>query len=377
MTARVRAWARLYVVPLVAALLTASLVGGLALAGGYTGSGGGHGGGGLSIVNTSGAGLSGQGTVGNPLVNSGVTSIVAGTSVSISGATGAVTVNYNMTPNTAGDGQTVTTQAANGKVSWGQPTVDYKDGVTYFDDFFTPGVNNAMWSSANSGTGSGCSASTSIVDGGWPGIGDCSTGTASTGVAMLVSGGGAGNTSESQVVFGSGVWTFEAKVGFPTLSNSTDGYSWEGGFLDTANVVGQVDGCYFVYDERNATGFNAGNASNWIVACAANSVRKSVLLDGVTTCENSFGTSVASTVAAETLPSTNVYKLKIVINAGGTVAQFFINDVEVCDLTTDVPNGTARVTAYGIAQRKSVGTTARDFIIDWARVRLSLTTPRT
>lgn len=255
--------------------------------------------------------------------------------------------------------------------AWGvsAPVTAYKTDVLIEDEFLNGGISNAYYTAGTAGAGAGCATNgASIAATTHPGINACSTGTTSTGRASALSG-------TSSVLFGGGVWTFETIVGFSALSSGTEGYAFQTGFMD-ATSVSQVDGCYFEYDERNAAAHNASNVQKWIAVCSSNSVRTAFILDGSSTCEGGFGTSVNQAVSALTLPNTNWAKLKVVVNAAATQADFYVNDVASCRITTNIPTGVARTTAIGWLMLKSVGATATFVDIDWLRVKVALTSAR-
>lgn len=255
--------------------------------------------------------------------------------------------------------------------AWGvaAPGTAYKTDVLIEDEFLNGGISNAYYTVGSAGTGAACATNgASIAATTHPGINACSTGTTSTGRASALSG-------TSGVLFGGGAWTFEMIVGFSALSSGTEGYAFQTGFLD-ATTVSQVDGCYFEYDERNAAAHNASNVQKWIAVCSSNSVRTAFILDGSSTCEGGFGTSVNQAVGALTLPDTNWAKLKVVVNAAATQADFYVNDVASCRITTNIPTGVARTSAIGWLMLKSVGSTAVFADIDWLRVKVALTSAR-
>lgn len=305
-----------------------------------------------------------------------ITGVTAGTSLTGGGVSGNVTLNVSLPGGSTTVGRSLSSLAANGTATYTQPTVDYVDGFTAYDEFLNPGASNGTWVANAAGTGAGCTSAAGVSAANHPGIADCQTGSTAAGTAGATAGGAAGNTTTNQVVFGGGQWVYEAYAGFPTLSNATDGYAAQFGYMDVNNTVGQVDGCYYEYDERNVAGHNPTNAQDWIVVCASNSVRTAILLDGVTACEGGFGTSVLSPVSALTLPDTNWNKLNVTVNATGTQADFSINGTPVCRIATNIPTTAARNTSYGFNIRKNVGTTALHLYMDWARIRFSETTPR-
>lgn len=203
---------------------------------------------------------------------------------------------------------------------------------------------------------------------GRPGIWQLATSTVATNRASLLTN---GNVAD----FGSGSWVFEWTGCVDTLSSGTDGFSVGVGFLDTA-AIDQVDGCYFLYDERNAAagGVNASNLQKLECWCSSNSVRTAFLMDGSTVSNESF-TTVNAPVAACTLPNTNMLTLKVLMT-GTTRAEFFVNGVKSCDINTNIPSGATRATGAGAQIIKSVGTTNRTVEMDRARLAVDLTSAR-
>jgi hypothetical protein len=174
--------------------------------------------------------------------------------------------------------------------------------------------------------------------------------------------------------------TYEWVGGFPTLSTAGEEYSFIVGFWDTVNSINEVDGCYFLYDRSGgATDPGTGDATGtpgdyWQIWCASNSTRTGYKLDTTSNAEDSFA-RVISTVAAVTWPSTNVYRLKVVLE-GTTKARFYINNVEVGRITTNIPSTTSRLTGSGFQIRKSAGTTARTADTDFTRLAYTMSSAR-
>jgi hypothetical protein len=185
---------------------------------------------------------------------------------------------------------------------------------------------------------------------------------------------------QASIDFGSGTWTFEWVGGFPTLADGTNTYASVIGFNnDGISTINPTNGCWFLYDHGNVAtgGVNPSNLDLWEVVCATASTRTRLLLNG--TSQDGAGnagaiTTVNSPVAAETLPNTNVYHLKIVVS-GGNSAVFSINGSTVATITTNIPSGTNR-TGTGFNVLKSLGTTSRAVDTDFTRVAVDLTSAR-
>lgn len=169
---------------------------------------------------------------------------------------------------------------------------------------------------------------------------------------------------------------FEWIGSFPTLSTSTEEYTGLVGYWDVPSALAQVDGCYFLYDRGSVaadpttgdTGANAIGGDVWSIWCSSNSTRTGYLLDG-TASEDSF-TTVNSPIVAATY-----YVLKVVME-GTTKARFYINDVEVGRIITNIPSGSTRATGAGFTLRKSAGTVARTMNIDFTKLVIEPTAAR-
>lgn len=123
-----------------------------------------------------------------------------------------------------------------------------------------------------------------------------------------------------------------------TLSDGTNAYTLRIGGGD--DIVGgdHVDGVYFEYDHAAS--------ANWLMVTASSSSRTK--------------TATGTVVAVSTW-----YKLRSVVNAAGTSVEFFINDVSVGTLVTNIPTGVTRNFGPSAKIVKSAGALAREFYIDW------------
>lgn len=233
--------------------------------------------------------------------------------------------------------------------------------------------DNAMFGSIYWTTAVGAGNSLNVIAStGRPGVIGIETGTATTGQNLVA-------TNTDTVAFNKGNWTYEAVVGIPVLSDGTNTYAVIIGFQDST-TINEVDGCYFAYDQGDVmanpgTGDTGGiSGNNWSIWCSQNSTRTGYKLDG-TASEDSF-TTITSTVAAVTWSTdTNIYHLKIVME-GTTKARFYIDEVEVGRITTNIPNASTRMTGAGINIVKSAGATERQVEVDWTRVAYDMTTLR-
>lgn len=204
--------------------------------------------------------------------------------------------------------------------------------------FVGDGITAGDLGTLNSGTSAAVAANVSgLSDADHVGVYTCTTGTTATGRAC------AAYMEATNVVLGSGRATSLGIIRLTTLSDGTETFTTTGGFQDTF-TGDSVDGVYFRYT-------HSVNSGQWQCVSRSNSN------------ETVTNTSIA--------PSTSVWRVMFIdINAAGTEALFYIDDVLVATHTTNIPTGIARVTGHGWNQRKSVGTTARLLQIDLYEVIL-------
>jgi hypothetical protein len=236
-------------------------------------------------------------------------------------------------------------------------------------------ANTTFFTCNNTGTGSSCGQTSTSAAFSRPGWAEMATGTTTTGRAGI-------QTGFTIADFTSGAWHEATSFGFPTLSTVTDAYAATIGFTD-AITINQVDGCWFQYDNQNvATAPGTGNANSattdklecW---CAANSTRTGYIMDGTTVSDGSF-TTVNTPVAALTYPSTNLMRGRIVMT--GAKAEFYIDSgsgfTKRCEITSNIPNATARATGYNANIVKSAGTTSRILAVDQVHLAVDLNAVR-
>lgn len=155
------------------------------------------------------------------------------------------------------------------------------------------------------------------------------------------------SSSTGSYSIGGGVVTMEFNVAFPTLSNGTDTYSANVGLCDTEG--GEcANGVYFRYDQTADT--------HWIASTGK---------AGVNT-----HTATTATVTAGQYDA-----LKIIINAAGTSADFYVNGTNLATIATNLPNGPWGSVCGGNII-KSAGTATRDMYADYFILHQRMTTTR-
>lgn len=381
-----------------------------------------------------GSGLTGSGTSGNPLVPSlpggtcssgnsatalsaggalscaaNVSAVNAGSGIAASTTTGTATVAVNagsgltadgtnvranlgaglafssgaiaanLTGGTCTLGKAATSVDASGAVTCGNVGRNDPDGTHFewFDDFIddpaftTTGIPVGPIYRTNFSGASAVIGSTNNGTTTRPGITDLVPGTTVNRIAGLM-------TGTNAIDYGSGNWTWECVLGFPTLSDGTNTYAATMGFGDITTGINHTDGCYFLYDQANVAtnGANSGNAHKFECVCGngtGSPTRTVYLMDGTTTSDESFVT-VNAPVAALSLPNTNIYRLKIVMT-GTTRAEFYVNGTKSCDINTHISGGGSRLTGSMVQIVASAGASEK-LTLDWCRLSVDLTSAR-
>lgn len=126
-------------------------------------------------------------------------------------------------------------------------------------------------------------------------------------------------------------------LGGTPLADATNDYSLRIGFIDSNLAAESVDGAYFEYLRASSP--------NWRCKTASNSSR----------------TTVTTTVPVQ---DTDWIDLKIRVNGTTGVAEFFINDVLVATINSNVPTAAGRETSVGFSLAKTAGGTSRGVFFD-------------
>ena len=165
-------------------------------------------------------------------------------------------------------------------------------------------------------------------------------------VSTMALGLGVGGLGEWGLLFGGGEWTFETELIPSHLATAIDDFDLWAGFSDNGAAGDIVDGACFKYDRATSL--------NWLCITSDNSVQTIV--------DSGIPVAVAWT------------KLKIVVNAAGTAARFYIAGVLVATIVTNIP--LARQTAAIQKIEKSAGALPRQLIIDWTWLHYNLSVSR-
>lgn len=176
-----------------------------------------------------------------------------------------------------------------------------------------------------------------------PGILTCSTTTGTTARAGLIT-----NTSTA-IRLGANEAIFEWRIRIPTLSDATNNFTVRGGFM--SDMGGDApNGVFWRYNH----GVNSGN---W---------------QGVARTNNSESATNFSTAPI----TTGWQRMTIVVNAAGTLAEFFINGTLVGSVTSNIPTANSREIAIGFGIIKTTGSTARTLLVDYVYFCMNFSSQR-
>lgn len=221
-----------------------------------------------------------------------------------------------------------------------------------------PRVSTVIFDDFRANTGVGETGYTTAVSGGLvqtstapaadipthPGIVVLSTSTSATGAAGI----NRGTNSGSSHAIGGGAIACEWLIKIEDLSTAGEEYIYRVGLGDNA-LGDNTDGIYFEYDRLSSV--------NWR-CCTANSSTRT---------KNNSTTAVAADAWLH---------MVVVVNAAGTEAKFYINDVLIDTITTNLPAGTTRQFTENISIVKSAGTTARLVYHDYSYLEQVFTVAR-
>jgi hypothetical protein len=225
-----------------------------------------------------------------------------------------------------------------------------KEGVYLYENFLGAGLiasSLSGWSGESSGAGSSI-----VTVNNYPnrtnqqGVLRLATGTATTGLAQ----GRLGDNNAGSHFLGNGVYTLQFFVNIETLSDVTNRFYSIFGATTNANFA-NTSGMFFIYDE--GVGTYGAASPNW-------------------KCITRNGGTITSTITSVAVTASQWYVLRIVVNAGGTSIEFFIDGVSVATHTTNLPT----LITPRIANVKTTGTTNRNAFIDYALLQQVFTTPR-
>jgi hypothetical protein len=208
--------------------------------------------------------------------------------------------------------------------------------VTYDEDDFISTLNSGKlgWTATINGSGATITSSSFGQNGTLRALGvfACSTGTTATGRSTL-------NRGVNTFTFGYCSFIQTWRLALSELSDSTNRFRVDVGFIDVTAAGEQTDGVYFRYSDLNSGG-------NWECVTRENSV-ETVVDSGVPATDTSF----------------NIFKIEV--NESGDEANFFINDTLVGTITSNIPKTPGRETGIGAKIEKSVGALARILYIDY------------
>jgi hypothetical protein len=217
------------------------------------------------------------------------------------------------------------------------------NGDSDFDDFISGASGSALnWTVGVSGAGATAQVSTLEVAQNASGVAQISTGTTATGR-------GAYNCAANVQLGGMPV-VIEARIKIPVLSTGTEQFRFQVGLGNQGNSAA---------DQTNGVFFEHFSDSGFWKRCVADNA------------------SVIKTPTTAPVQAGAWVRLKIVINAAGTQAEFFVNGVSVGIENTLIPVAATRNVGHVFRILKTIGTTSSFAYIDFFYYKFgSYTVPR-
>lgn len=207
-----------------------------------------------------------------------------------------------------------------------------------WEDFYQGNYPNGWFPGLYENNSSG-SISVQATDQDAAGVAVFTTSTSAGGRAALIS------YSTTCIRLGGGEAIIEYRVRIPTVSDGTQTFTVRCGFMSDAGGDAP-NGVFWRYT-------HSVNSGNW---------------QGVARTNNSETATNFSTA-----PVTSGWqKLRIVVNAAGTSATFYINGTSVGTVSSNIPTASSRETAIGASIIKSAGTTARTLLMDYVAWQITL-----
>jgi hypothetical protein len=210
------------------------------------------------------------------------------------------------------------------------------DGFRIIEHFLaTTAVGNNGWTlTANSGS---VGTNTSAGSGTRMGIMRLDTLTSSVAAPTNSLGNG------TSIILSGLTHTFETSINLPVLSTGSEEFILRVGYSSATTSTLPVNGVFFEYDRTQST--------NWRLRCGSGS---------------SYNASPNSSTAVS---AGSWMRLKIVINSAANLATFYIDDVSIGTVSTNIPTGTSNTVSPSYQLIKTVGTTSRLCFVDWAFIQ--------
>lgn len=262
----------------------------------------------------------------------------AGNVTTIIGSTAKFNAVQYTWPSSQGAASTVLTNNGSGTLTWAAPVASLPSPTASSEEteewLHTNGTGKLGWTNGSSGTGSVIATqqtSIATADSNRWGIINMTAGTVATGYSVT-------HLGQVSVKFSGGETIFEASIKTPAIVAATSDYRMRIGYHDAITQTTTVDGVYFEWAADSASQGWRGVTSN-----------------------NSTGTNNKSyTSASSAISASTWYRLRCVVNATGTSASFYINDVLLGSaITTNIPTASGRqcgpnllIGSYGTAAAK-------------------------
>ncbi len=223
---------------------------------------------------------------------------------------------------------------------------DFSKEIYMYDDFISNFSSSAYnWKSLVGATGSIIMNESALITNTHPGIASLHTGVSAFASAALELG---SDSSANAIIFGAGRWVISFIAKLVTLSSSTTRYTATMGFGNNGGTYST--GVSFAYQDNV-------NSGNWQLIASTN--------------------STATTTNSSTAADTNWHIFTIDINAAGTLATFYIDNISIGTVASNIPTATfACGPNINIVNQSNSGAADSIFILDAFQLYGNLTTTR-
>lgn len=236
---------------------------------------------------------------------------------------------------------------------WRVPRLLPSRGIELFVDFSSSsaggGDNSTLSSTSGTSAANTFTSTVGITDGSGSGVVSHDTGTTSTGRA--------GSLLPSSVTnglfLGGGQAIYEARIRVEDLSDGSETYTLWCGFTNGNNSALPTSARHAIWADYT----HSVNSGKWALHAANGSTQADV-------------NSTSAALVADTW-----YKVTIIVNAGATSAELFINDTSVATISSSMPT-TTNLMQGGEAIVKSNGTTNRLSYCDYIYIYKEFTNSR-
>lgn len=230
------------------------------------------------------------------------------------------------------------------------PSLNIANSTNAFDDFLAGTANvstlgTLRWTIFNTGTGAATTQPSTNTDNAHIGVGNLAVAAVSSISSLAI----------ADVDVGGGQYIVEGLVRIGALGSGTQNYVMQFGFgTNEQATTDPTDGIFFEYSQASSTQWR---------------------------CRTTRASTSTNTLSGVTVTANSWYKLRFILNPAASSVQFFISAAgggavsSVATTTTNIPLTTTDIRPF-FKIRKTVGTGAVSFDVDYFQMQVNLTNTR-